>query len=60
MAEKPSVLIVGGLGYIGRWLALHIQQNGLASEVRIVDKVCHKVARFVGWRLTMACRCCPS
>ena len=41
MAEKPSVLIVGGLGYIGRFLALHIQKNGLASELRIVDKVCN-------------------
>ncbi|TVY38892.1 hypothetical protein LCER1_G009207, partial [Lachnellula cervina] len=38
MAEKPSVLIIGGLGYIGRFLALHIQKNDLASELRIVDK----------------------
>ncbi|KAF3186409.1 hypothetical protein TWF106_004309 [Orbilia oligospora] len=35
---KPSVLIIGGLGYIGRWLAHHIHTNQLASEIRIVDK----------------------
>ncbi|KAL0466580.1 hypothetical protein QR685DRAFT_100294 [Neurospora intermedia] len=44
MAEKPSVLIVGGLGYIGRFLALHIHKNNLASEVRIVDKVLPQLA----------------
>jgi len=44
MAEKPAVLIIGGLGYIGRFLALHIQRNNLASEVRIVDKVLPQLA----------------
>lgn len=44
MAEKPSVLIIGGLGYIGRFLALHIHENNLASEVRIVDKVLPQLA----------------
>lgn len=44
MAEKPSVLIIGGLGYIGRFLALHIHKNNLASEVRIVDKVLPQLA----------------
>ncbi|KAI6250317.1 hypothetical protein HI914_01611 [Erysiphe necator] len=38
MAEKPSVLIIGGMGYVGRFLALYIHQNQLASEVRLVDK----------------------
>ncbi|KAK7541045.1 NAD dependent epimerase/dehydratase family protein [Phyllosticta citribraziliensis] len=37
-ADKPSVLIIGGLGYIGRFLAKHVHDNDLASEVRIVDK----------------------
>ncbi|KAJ4296085.1 hypothetical protein N0V88_004787 [Collariella sp. IMI 366227] len=41
---KPSVLIIGGLGYIGRFLALHIHQHDLASEVRIVDKVLPQLA----------------
>ena len=44
MAEKPSVLIIGGLGYIGRFLALHIHKNDLASEVRVVDKVLPQLA----------------
>lgn len=44
MADKPSVLIIGGLGYIGRFLALHIHQNDLASDVRIVDKVLPQLA----------------
>jgi nucleoside-diphosphate-sugar epimerase len=44
MTEKPAVLIIGGLGYIGRFLALYIQQNSLASEVRIVDKVLPQLA----------------
>ncbi|KAF2719966.1 NAD(P)-binding protein [Polychaeton citri CBS 116435] len=35
---KPSVLIVGGLGYIGRFLANHIHTNNLASTLRLVDK----------------------
>ncbi|GAO15949.1 uncharacterized protein UV8b_02460 [Ustilaginoidea virens] len=42
--DKPSVLIIGGLGYIGRFLALHIHQNELASEVRLVDKVLPQLA----------------
>lgn len=44
MAEKPSVLIVGGMGYIGRFLALYIHQNNLASDVRLVDKVLPQLA----------------
>ena len=44
MAEKPAILIIGGLGYIGRFLALYIEQNKLASEVRIVDKVLPQLA----------------
>ncbi|KZM27223.1 catalytic [Ascochyta rabiei] len=35
---KPAVLIIGGLGYIGRNLAKYIHDNNLASEVRLVDK----------------------
>ncbi|KAI9806867.1 MAG: hypothetical protein M1833_002525 [Piccolia ochrophora] len=43
-ANKPSVLIIGGLGYIGRFLALHIHEKQLASEVRLVDKVLPQLA----------------
>ncbi|KAH8736780.1 hypothetical protein BGZ61DRAFT_338786 [Ilyonectria robusta] len=52
--EKPSVLIIGGLGYIGRFLALHIHQNNLASEVRLVDKVLPQLA-WLAPEFTEAC-----
>ncbi|KAI9812402.1 MAG: hypothetical protein M1827_004633 [Pycnora praestabilis] len=42
--EKPSVLIIGGMGYLGRFLALYIQRYSLASEVRLVDKVLPQLA----------------
>lgn len=42
--EKPAVLIIGGLGYIGRFLAKYIHDNGLASELRLVDKVLPQLA----------------
>ncbi|KAH0126790.1 hypothetical protein KCU67_g17408, partial [Aureobasidium melanogenum] len=37
-ATKPNVLIIGGLGYIGRFLTNYIHTNSLASTLRIVDK----------------------
>lgn len=37
-STKPSVLIIGGLGYVGRFLAHYIYTNSLASTLRIVDK----------------------
>lgn len=36
----------GFLGYIGRFLALHLHRNNLASEVRLVDKVLPQLARL--------------
>lgn len=44
MAAKPTVLIIGGLGYVGRFLALYIHKNQLASDVRLVDKVLPQLA----------------
>ncbi|KAI7284324.1 NAD(P)-binding protein [Hortaea werneckii] len=35
---KPNVLIIGGLGYVGRFLANYIHTNQLASTLRLVDK----------------------
>ncbi|KAM3420316.1 hypothetical protein BST61_g3599 [Cercospora zeina] len=34
----PAVLVIGGLGYIGRYLAHYIHTNKLASTLRLVDK----------------------
>ncbi|KAI9842035.1 MAG: hypothetical protein M1837_007531 [Sclerophora amabilis] len=42
--QRPAVLIIGGLGYVGRFLALHLHKNHLASEVRLVDKVLPQLA----------------
>ncbi|CAK7267174.1 hypothetical protein SEPCBS119000_002406 [Sporothrix epigloea] len=44
MTEKPTVLIIGGLGYIGRFLARYIHDNALASDLRIVDKALPQLA----------------
>lgn len=35
--SRPTVLIIGGLGYIGSFLALYVHQNQLASDVLLVD-----------------------
>ncbi|KAI4282793.1 MAG: hypothetical protein L6R38_002681 [Xanthoria sp. 2 TBL-2021] len=43
---KPAVLIIGGLGYIGRFLALHLHKNNLACSIRLVDKVLPQLARL--------------
>jgi len=43
-SSKPAVLIIGGLSYIGRFLALYIHKNELASEVRLVDKILPQLA----------------
>ncbi|KAK2747518.1 hypothetical protein FQN57_002010 [Myotisia sp. PD_48] len=43
-STKPAVLIIGGLGFIGRHLALHIHNNNLASDLRIVDKLLPQLA----------------
>ncbi|KAI4206629.1 MAG: hypothetical protein LQ346_001019 [Caloplaca aetnensis] len=44
--DGPAVLIVGGLGYIGRFLALHLHKNNLACSIRLVDKVLPQLARL--------------
>ncbi|KAF2857112.1 NAD(P)-binding protein [Piedraia hortae CBS 480.64] len=42
--SRPAVLIIGGLGYIGRFLTNYICANQLASTVRIVDKLLPQLA----------------
>lgn len=36
---KPSVLVLGGTGFIGRNLVNYLVQNDLVSKVRVADKV---------------------
>ncbi|XP_016952567.1 uncharacterized protein LOC108026241 [Drosophila biarmipes] len=38
MSEKPTVLILGGCGFIGRNLATYLLDNELAQEIRLADK----------------------
>jgi len=41
---KPRVLILGGVGFIGRNLVKYIVENNLASKVRVADKVLPEMA----------------
>ncbi|KAI4217241.1 MAG: hypothetical protein LQ351_000550 [Letrouitia transgressa] len=44
--DRPAVLLVGGLGYIGRFLANYLHTNKLCSSIRLVDKVLPQLARL--------------
>ncbi|XP_064645487.1 probable dTDP-glucose 4,6-dehydratase [Lineus longissimus] len=37
--EKPNVLILGGVGFIGRNLVNYLVKNDLANKIRVADKV---------------------
>lgn len=37
--SKPRVLILGGVGFIGRNLVQYLLTNGLVSKIRVADKV---------------------
>jgi len=39
MATKPNVLILGGLGFIGRNLVEYLVDNNLVGRIRVADKV---------------------
>ncbi|KAK1057886.1 hypothetical protein LTR74_013800 [Friedmanniomyces endolithicus] len=56
-AAKPAVLIIGGLGYIGRFLAHHIHSQNLASTLRLVDKQLPQLASLAPEHQAA---CCPS
>jgi len=47
MEEKPKVLILGGVGFIGRNFVKYLVDNNLASYIRVVDKVLPPTA-FLG------------
>jgi len=38
MAEKPNVLVLGGLGFIGRNFVEYLLNNNLAGKIRVADK----------------------
>ncbi|KAL9107874.1 MAG: hypothetical protein Q9227_007292 [Pyrenula ochraceoflavens] len=54
---KPSVLVVGGLGFIGRHLAHYIYTSSLASHIRIVDKVLPQLAHLAPEHLETVSKC---
>lgn len=39
MASKPNVLVLGGLGFIGRNLVQYLVDNNLVGKIRVADKV---------------------
>jgi len=41
---KPRVLILGGVGFIGRHLVSYLYKNNLASKVCVADKMLHVIA----------------
>jgi len=44
--SKPRVLILGGLGFVGRHLVKYLVENNLASKIRVVDKTMMAMARL--------------
>ncbi|KAG0007057.1 hypothetical protein BGZ65_010259 [Modicella reniformis] len=46
MSPQPTVLVLGGVGFIGRNLVAHLVENNLAAEIRVIDKVLPQTAYF--------------
>lgn len=44
MTDKPTVVILGGCGFIGRNFVEHLIENDLVSKVRVIDKVAPELA----------------
>jgi nucleoside-diphosphate-sugar epimerase len=44
--SKPRVLILGGLGFVGRHLVKHLVDNNVASKIRVADKTMMAMARL--------------
>lgn len=42
--SKPRVLVLGGVGFIGRNFVTYLIENDLCDKVRVVDKVIPKTA----------------
>jgi len=44
--SKPRVLVLGGLGFVGRHLVKYLVDNQLASKIRVADKTMVAMARL--------------
>eukprot|EP00158_Paraphelidium_tribonemae_P008252 Partr_v1_DN28528_c1_g1_i2_m73813 putative Epimerase dehydratase family protein len=43
---KPTALVLGGTGFIGRHLVTHLVESGVCEKIRVVDKVLPTTAYF--------------
>eukprot|EP01098_Paradermamoeba_levis_P009561 TRINITY_DN39_c0_g1_i1.p1 TRINITY_DN39_c0_g1~~TRINITY_DN39_c0_g1_i1.p1 ORF type:complete len:407 (+),score=133.60 TRINITY_DN39_c0_g1_i1:127-1221(+) len=46
MADKPRVIVLGGVGFIGRNFVKYLVENNLCSKIRVVDKALPATAYF--------------
>jgi len=44
MTDKPSVIVLGGCGFIGRNLVHYLVSNNLVNKIRVADKVLPELA----------------
>ncbi|KAL1920640.1 uncharacterized protein VTP21DRAFT_1017 [Calcarisporiella thermophila] len=44
--STPSVLVLGGVGFVGRQLVCHLVENNLARNIRVVDKSLPETSNF--------------
>ncbi|KAF8915626.1 hypothetical protein BGZ58_005436, partial [Dissophora ornata] len=44
MSPQPTVLVLGGVGFIGRNFVAYLVENNLAAEIRVIDKVLPQTA----------------
>jgi len=44
--SKPTVLVLGGVGFLGRHFVAYLVENSLAEEIRVADKALPQTAYF--------------
>ncbi|KAG0305806.1 hypothetical protein BGZ98_003559 [Dissophora globulifera] len=44
MAPQPTVLVLGGVGFLGRNFVTYLVENNLAASIRVIDKVLPQTA----------------
>jgi len=53
MSAKPNILVLGGLGFIGRNFVQYLVENGLAGKIRVADKVLPDLAGLTEKQMKM-------